>query len=134
MDKQERGMPAVGGSCLLVMFAVLCLTIFALLALSTVQANGRLSQASAHAAAAYYEADCQAEEILARLRQGELPKGVVKTGEIFVYRCPISDTQTLHVEVAVSGSEYTILRWQAVSTGDWRPDDRLPVWEGGSQS
>ena len=38
--------PMVGGSSLLVIFAVLCLTIFTLLTLSTVQADTRLSEAS----------------------------------------------------------------------------------------
>ena len=50
MDKKHRfSFPAVGGSSLLVIFAVLCLTVFALLGLSTVQAGQRLSNASAEA-------------------------------------------------------------------------------------
>ena len=41
MNKKERfSPPAVGGVSLLVVFAVLCLTIFALLGLATVQASG----------------------------------------------------------------------------------------------
>ena len=39
--------PAVGGTSLLVMFAVLCLTTFAVLSLSTVKAGDRLATASA---------------------------------------------------------------------------------------
>ena len=46
-DKQKVTLPAIGGSSLLVIFAVLCLTVFALLSLSTVQADNRLSDASA---------------------------------------------------------------------------------------
>ena len=45
----ELSPPPVGGASLLVVFAVLCLTVFALLSLSTVRANGRLSEASAQA-------------------------------------------------------------------------------------
>ena len=51
---------AVGGSSLLVIFAVLCLTVLALLGLSTVQADGRLTNASAVSVANFYEADCRA--------------------------------------------------------------------------
>ena len=50
MDKQKQvqvSPPPVGGASLLVVFAVLCLTVFALLSLSTVRANERLSEASA---------------------------------------------------------------------------------------
>ena len=69
-EKDRFSPPAVGGNSLLVIFAVLCLTVFALLGLSSVQAGGRLSDASAQAVTAYYEADCRAEEILSSLRQG----------------------------------------------------------------
>ena len=46
-ERRDSFPPAVGGSSLLVIFAVLCLTVFALLGLATVQANSRLSDASA---------------------------------------------------------------------------------------
>lgn len=123
----------VGAVSLLTIFAVLCLTVFALLSLSTVQADGRLSDKSLAAVVGYYEADCAAEEILAQLRAGEVPDGVTAyEGNIYRYGCPISDTQTLAVEVAIEDADYTILRWQACSTADWVADDSLPVWDGGS--
>lgn len=134
MDEKRASAPAVGGSSLLVIFSVLCLTVFALLGLSTVQADGRLSGASAEAVSAYYAADCQAEAILARLRAGELPEGVDMTvtpeGRTCAYTCPISDTQLLAVEVRLAGEGYDILRWQAVSTADWEADETLDLWDG----
>lgn len=130
--KQHSGIPPVGGSSLLVIFAVLCLTCFALLSLSTVRASGRLGDAAAQSTAAYYQADCQAETILARLRAGERPPEVTENGTLYTYACPISDTQTLQVAVRITGEDYTILRWQAVSTTDWKPDDSLVVWDGGT--
>ena len=111
-------------------FAVLCLTVFALLSVATVRANGRLAERSEAAVYGYYEADCAAEEILARLRAGERPAGVEEKNGVLAYSCPISETQTLVVEVKVQGTDYTILRWQAVSTTDWQEDDRLHVWGG----
>ena len=134
MDEKRFSAPAVGGSSLLVIFAVLCLTVFALLGLSTVQADGRLSGASAEAVSAYYAADCRAGAILARLRAGELPEGVEETVTPEVrtcaYTCPISDTQTLAVEVRLEGADYTVLRWQAVSAADWTADETLDLWDG----
>lgn len=93
-------------------FAVLCLTVFALLGFSTVQAGARLSQSTAQAVSAYYQADCQAEEIFARLRSGELPAGVTKTENIYSYVCPISDTQQLQVALQKEADGWTVLRWQ----------------------
>ena len=134
MDKKHRfSFPAVGGSSLLVIFAVLCLTVFALLGLSTVQAGQRLSNASAEAVENYYQADTRAEEILARLRCGEMPEGVTVWDDRYVYECPISETRSLQVEVRLNGEEYTVLRWQAVSTVEWETDDNLLVWDGGME-
>lgn len=123
-------LPGVGISSLLVIFAVLCMTVFALLSVSTVDAHARLAESSRTAVAGYYQADCAAEEILARLRSGETLDDVRRDGNTYYYACPISDTQTLAVCVEVDGEDYTILRWQAISTADWEADDDLPVWDG----
>ena len=128
--------PMVGGSSLLVIFAVLCLTVFTLLSLSTVQADTRLSEASIQAVTDYYRADLQAEQIFAQLRAGQIPSGVEQTmyegsspfaegspssgdhplsGTVYSYSCPISDTQILTVQLHQDQGIWTILRWQAVS-------------------
>ena len=133
--------PAVGGISLLVVFAVLCLTVFALLALTTVQADTRLADASAKAVTDYYAADCQAQEIWARLRRGEVPEGVESQyldSIIYRYAVPISDTQELQVEiemnaeVELSGQEraYRVLRWQAAPSVAWESDEFLDIWDG----
>jgi hypothetical protein len=127
---EERSMPMVGGSSLLVIFSVLCLTMFALLSMSEVQAYGRLSDKSAESAEAYYAADCEAQQILAQLRSGELPPEVTVQGNEYYYVCTVSDTQQLEVEVRIDGSAYTILRWQTVSVAEWEPDYGLSVWNG----
>lgn len=155
MNKKQRfSPPMVGGSSLLVIFAVLCLTVFAMLSLGTVLASERLSAASVKAVADYYEADYRAEEIFARLRAGQMPEGVVcreeipeageksgvmawKNGEtpvgaaaqIYTYACPISEIQTLWVELKWDGETWTVLRWQAAAEGEV-PEDVLIVWDG----
>ena len=131
-EKERFSPPAVGGSSLLVIFAVLCLTVFALLGLSGVQAGGRLSDASAQAVSAYYDADCRAEEILAALRQGVVMEGVRREADgIYAYTCPISDTQALEVRVRLDGEDWSVLRWQAVSTARGEADESLDLWDGG---
>lgn len=128
--RQSETPPAVGGSSLLVIFVVLCLTIFAVLGLSSVQAEGRLSTASADAVYGYYAADSEAEEILAKLRQGEVPDGVQKEGNRYRYTCTVSDVQILRVEVELEGETYRIRRWQAESATEWQAEDTLQVWDG----
>lgn len=129
MSKRETP-PAVGGSSLLVIFAVLCLTIFSLLGLSTVQAERRMAEASHQAVQHYYEADTEAELILAKLRLGDLPDNVTKEGNLYSYTCQVSETQALEVEVQITEESYRILRWQLVSTTEWEEQEDLDVWDG----
>ena len=142
-ERKEGGFapPALGGASLLVIFAVLALTIFALLSLSTVRADGRLSEAAGDAVKEYYEADCAAQAVLAWLRTGEenplVPGDLALTastadpgGTVYAYTVPISGTQELRVEVRVDGADdWEILRWQAVPVGDWEADNSIELWD-----
>ena len=119
MNKREKrsgfSFPVVGGTSLLVMFAVLCLITFAVLSLSTVKAGDRLGEASAEAVMEYYAADYEAERILAQLRSGILPEGVVFEGDVYGYSCPVSETQRLQVSVQNVGEDWKVLRWMVVT-------------------
>ena len=126
-EKERFSAPAAGGVSLLVVFAVLCLTVFALLSLATVQADVRLAEASARSVKAYYAADCRAQELLARLKNGEFPEDVYLEGEHYVYEVPISDSQKLAVELS---RDFTVLRWQAISAREWENDETLDIWDG----
>lgn len=147
-DKRQRfSPPAIGGTSLLVVFAVLCLTVFALLSLTTVQADVRLADASAKAVEDYYAADCRAQTVLAYLRAGQavpetisedltittkLTEYADRSGDrVNAYAIPISDTRELQVEVRMEADGgYTILRWQAVPTGEWAGNEALDLWDG----
>lgn len=131
MNKPRRFVfSAIGAASLLTVFAVLCLTVFTLLSISTVKANERLGDASAKAVSDYYRADRQAEAVLAALRTGQTVEGVREENGVYRYECPISQIRVLAVEVRISGNDYQILRWQEISSADWQADDRLPVWNG----
>ena len=133
MKQKERvKLPAVGGSSLLVIFTVLCLTVFALLGLGTVQAGERLTDASADSVAAYYAADLQAETILARLRGGETVEDVVWDGDCCSYHVSVSERQVLAVTVRLTEQDYEIIRWQTVTTDAWEADDSIELWDGES--
>lgn len=135
MGSRERfSPPVVGGSSLLIIFAVLCLSVFALLALSTVQADLRLSDASARAVEEYYDADTRAEEIFARLRAGEMPDGVTEEDGLFSYVCPISDIQQLYVQLRRDGEGWQVLCWQAVAETETETAEETGprLWDGES--
>ena len=132
MGKQRQfQMPAIGSSALLVIFAVLCLTVFALLGLSTAQKGQRLSQISAQAVSDYYAADAKAEEILAQLRSGTVPESVhTEDGEIFTYQCAVTEKQELQVTVRLTNGSWDVLQWQVIPL-EWESTDVIrSLWDG----
>ena len=114
----------------MVAFAVLCLTVFALMSMSKVQADSRLTDASLQAVENYYSADCEAWRILALLLEGEVPEGVAQEDGVYAYTCSVSKTQDLKVEVRLEGKQYTILRWQAVPNRRENGAGGLNLWDG----
>lgn len=130
MKKRKMSFTSVGGSSILTIFAVLCFIIFALLSLSTAKANRVLAQKSVDAISHYYQADTQAEEILAQIRQGQVPEGVEKDGNRYAYSCPVDDNQQLTIEVEYRDNEVRILKWRKEYIGDWQPEDKIEVWDG----
>ncbi len=129
-NKPEFSPPTLGSISLLVVFAVLCLTVFALLSLTTVRANERMSNASAKTVSDYYAADCEAEKILAEIRNGNIPDGVTFDGYVYTYDCPISETQTLHSEVLYDGGNFTVLNRCAYASGSRDVDTNIHLWDG----
>lgn len=128
--KKERiAPPALGGTTLLVVFAVLCLVVFAMLSLSTVQAERKLSDSSRDAATAYYSADLEAQRVFARLRCGEEVPGVKVENGVYSYSCALSGEQKLIVELEKNENGWKVLRWQCAAR-QGEIDDTLPVWSG----
>ena len=130
MKKQEAfSLPAIGASSLLVMFGVLCLTVFSLLCLSTVLMEKRLSDASAQNIQAYYAAELEAQQIFGQLRAGRQVPGVTETEGRLCYSCPMSPYQTLEVELQKNEEGWKILRWQVTAHPE-ETEEVLPVWDG----
>lgn len=130
MKKKKISFTSVGGNSILTIFAVLCFIIFALLSLSTSKADSMLAQKSTDAVKKYYEADTRAEKILAKIRQGNVPDGVVKKGNNYSYTCPLDDTQQISVQIEKRGSEYIVKKWKKEYNGKWKADESIKVWEG----
>lgn len=134
MNKKHTVPTVFGASSLLVIFSVLCLVVFALLSLSTAGAGERLSKISAKQVESYFAADAQAEDILAKIRAGEMPDDVTKNGDIYTYSCTISNVMKLCVEVkADKNGNYDVIKWQSVRTASWQAEDSLTVWNPNNQ-
>lgn len=152
----------VGASSILVIFVLLCLVTFATLSLVSARADRNLSQKAVSHTLEYYAASNEAEQILTQAdslladcaaqadgeaeyqvlaAQALASLGTCETREgtaVLQYTVGISENQTLSCSIAAvwplqSGDGfYRIERWQVESTGEWQPDEGLPVYGGQS--
>lgn len=133
----------VGSASIMLIFAVLCLTVFALISLSVAENDKMLVDTEAKLVTEYYFADELAERVLAEILAADVVPGEILgvsvdtrwdwdlTAEIAAFNCPISDVKDLSVRVAIGEDmAYSILEWKMVSTGEWIIDDSLNVWIG----
>lgn len=131
MNKKEHfSLPVVGLGSLLAIFVALCLVVLAQLALSSAKADEKLSNQSHNAIMSQYQAEREADAIIAQLRNGIVPEGVSLEDGIYFFQCVISDTQALEVEVRMEGDTYTILKWETVSTSQQAADEDPSVSKG----
>ena len=127
--KEDYSISTLGGTSLMLIFAVLCLTVFAVLSLSTAKAGDQLSERMYASVQEYYEADNEAESILAALRRGDYLEEVEEDGDIYSYRCPINERLSLYVSVQIQDDTYTVLQWQA-AVDDSMITETQEVWDG----
>ena len=136
----NKGGIGVGSASVVLVFAVLCLTVFSLITLLVARNNRALAETEASLVTGYYEADALAEQIVAEiLSAGTIPDSVrgveIDTSwdmnlevEVISYLCPLSDKKELYVKLAVDGDNVDVLNWQMLDIGQWEFDDSLGVW------
>ena len=130
----------VGSASIVLIFAVLCLTVFSLITFVVAANDKALVDTEAELVISYYKADAQAERILAVILTSDvIPEAVegveIETqwgydAELAQYLCPISDKKALLVRLMLYEDSYDILCWRMYDTAEWAFDDSLNVWTG----
>ena len=136
----NKGGIGVGSASIVLVFAVLCLTVFSLITLVVAKNNQALAETEAGLVTGYYEADALAENIVAAiLEAGEVPDSVRGVeidsywdmdleAEVASFVCPLSDKKELYVKLALDGDGVDVINWQMLDIGQWEFDDSLGVW------
>lgn len=130
----------------MLVFAVLCLTIFTVVSYVSAMAEQNLITAEVKLVKAYHAADTLAEIILSEIieyaeQMLETPETILGVditsywdwglvAEIVSFACFISDNLELYVVVAIGETDHTVLTWQMRQIGEWEADERLNVWQG----
>ena len=125
-----------GAVSLIMIFCVLCLSVFAVLTLSTAVGEKKLTDLTAERAQDWYAADRQAVAAVAALERGETPQDVdvaftqEAEGTQAEFTLPAGGEQILTVKVLLSDGGYEILCWRTDYGGDWAADDTIAIWDG----
>ena len=139
MNKSGIG---VGSASIVLVFAVLCLTIFSLITYVVAGNEKALTDAKAELVTGYYEADAAAELILADILEADVLPEVIRGVNIYTgwnkdlgvettyFHYPVSDIKALYVNLLILGDSVDILSWRMYDTDEWEIDDSINVWTG----
>ncbi len=136
----------IGSASIIMVFSVLCLTVFAVLSLVTANSEYELAVRSADVVKNYYSADASATEKIAAIKgiadDSDFAAVQTKSTELGVicesegygitlsFEEPVTDTQALSVRVSYSGGEILVKEWKLVSTDEWTPNENMEFWDG----
>ena len=139
MNKSGIG---VGSASIVLVFAVLCLTIFSLITYVVAGNEKSLTNAKAELVTGYYKADAAAELILAEIIAADTTPDLVRGVNIYTgwdeklgvettyFHYPISDIKALYVNVVKQDDSFEILSWRMYDTDEWEIDNSVNVWTG----
>ena len=142
----KKGGIGVGSASIVLVFAVLCLTVFSLITFVIADNDKALADAESELVLGYYNADTLAENIVSEIVQTDaLPDSIrdikimsdqdLESGaNIAYFSCPISGNKELYVRLAIWGDSYDILCWRMCDTDEWVVDDSMYVWQGNDES
>lgn len=135
--RTRRQKPIVGLITLLVIFAVLCLTVLAVLSLQTARYEKTLAEKNAASTAAYYAADSAATDIANELYKArgdsealaeivERCGGIIENG-IITYTVTVDSARNLKVTIDANDG-FAVTGWITSPGGNWQADDGLDLW------
>jgi len=137
----NKGGIGVGSASIVLIFAVLCLTIFSLISFIVTQNTKALVDAEAEFVTGYYKADSRAELILAELLNSETIPAQIHDisinieqdnteSKIISFLYPVYDTdyKDLFVRVSISGDSYDVLSWRVIDNAQWEASGSINLW------
>ena len=144
MRQSSGGSANIGGSSILVIFVLLCITTFATLAMVSATASFRLAAQVARAADDFFAAENIAEiklaEISSIVRSADVHNFRLQIEELgamyydgyITYSISVNESLRLDVELLVNGTSLTVVSWVQVAIFD--PDEYggggITLWPG----
>ena len=127
----------IGTVSIVLIFSVLCLTIFSVLTLVSARNEFKLAEKAADSAMLYYSAEMLAAERLHEIENciaygTELPFYASSAAEgnitYIAYSVEIDLFRSLNVTLKYKDGAVTVLSWHTADTGLWSPDEYLDLF------
>lgn len=158
---QERKMPflGIGAASIVLVLAIVCLSVFATLTLSSAQGDYTLSKKNLDRTTSYYKANNRVNEKIGQIdkrlwdlyRRSKNKKSYMKRvkksisaiegvsyhkkEKTIIFQQKITEKQEILVKLKVKYPTkkkdicYEVLQWKKESTGSWNRDDSLKVYQ-----
>ncbi len=136
----------IGSASIIMVFSVLCLTVFAVLSLITANSEYELAVKSTDVIKNYYAADTAATEKLAVIKGVAEDSGFsavqTKAQELGIvcestgadvslsFEEKVTDTQALSVKATYKDGDFLIDEWKLISTDEWDAGEGFELWDG----
>lgn len=120
-DKQDGISIGIGMSTFMMIFTVLCLTIFATLTYLQARHNQQETDKIIESTVAYYDADLSASKIYKELKTQYTDttfledNGIEKDGNTYSYTVSISENRELKVTIEENEGKLNIIQWQEIA-------------------
>jgi len=134
----KKGAPGHGAVSIILVFTVLCLTLFSVITFSQATTDKALADAASGMTLGYYEADTLAERVLAHLRSSTPENGTILgvdvtatyTGGLHIvsFSIPVTKDKVLAVEAVIRAADCEILVWKMQDVDAWTPDIDHPLF------
>ena len=130
----------IGSASIVLVFAVLCLAIFAVISLVPALTSQNLIDAEVRLVQDFFAADALAEQIIDEIIYSTQISENILGIDIFSYwsedlvlayfAIPISQTQILYVEIGLHIDFLEIFSWRMYNVGEWIADESINIWQG----
>ena len=147
MENNKSPKINIGGVSIVVIFCVLCLSVFSVLALLSANSEKKLTVKSVQAMQNYYMADVSCAKVAQTVTDLYLSGAADKDIEDYVlsvfgtfgrdgdslsvsYSWKIDVDQEIFVDLSLAHSKVRVNAWNIRYVGDWEIDDSIEVWDG----
>ena len=134
----ERG--GMGSASIVLVFAVLCLTIFTVIAYSFALTEQGLIEKEVLLVESFYAADAKAEQILAEIVRSEVVPSSFMGVELYTFWefdrqrvsfvVPMTGEKELNVVLEIGHDCHEVIIWRVNNLGEWQPDLSINIWPG----